>query len=194
MQCARHGALERLGIPTAAVATEPFVDEALEQARVLGMPDYRMVFIPHPVQLLTADELRELRGPGVRRDRGATHYAALSLASLIPRKRLGQDQRPERLVSPLQPCARTQLREQAARLLQRRGRVAGPIQLRQHAPLIEQCTRERVRATGRSQQRDRVAERLLGLPALTATRYAGGRGLGAADRRGPGAGRRRSPR
>ncbi len=50
--------LERLGIPTAAVATEPFVDEALEQARVLGMPDYRMVFIPHPVQLLSAGDLR----------------------------------------------------------------------------------------------------------------------------------------
>ena len=49
--------LERLGIPTAAVATEPFLDEALEQARVLGMPDYRMVYIPHPVQLLTLDEL-----------------------------------------------------------------------------------------------------------------------------------------
>jgi hypothetical protein len=50
--------LERLGIATAAVATEPFVDEALEQARVLGMPDYRMVFVPHPVQLLALDELR----------------------------------------------------------------------------------------------------------------------------------------
>jgi hypothetical protein len=49
--------LERLGIATAAVATEPFVDEALEQARVLGMPDYRMVFIPHPVQLLTLEQL-----------------------------------------------------------------------------------------------------------------------------------------
>ena len=51
--------LERLGIPTAAVATEPFIDEALEQARVLGMPDYRMVFIPHPVQLLALEELHE---------------------------------------------------------------------------------------------------------------------------------------
>ena len=49
--------LERAGIPTAAVATAPFVDEALEQARVLGMPDYRMVYIPHPVQLLTLAEL-----------------------------------------------------------------------------------------------------------------------------------------
>ena len=52
--------LERRGIATAAVATEPFVDEALEQARLLGMPDYRMVFIPHPVQLLTLAELRAL--------------------------------------------------------------------------------------------------------------------------------------
>ena len=49
-----------MGIATAAVATEPFVDEALEQARILGMPEYRMVFIPHPVQLLTAEELRAL--------------------------------------------------------------------------------------------------------------------------------------
>jgi hypothetical protein len=49
--------LERLGIATVGVATEPFVDEALEQARVLGMPDYRMVFVPHPVQLLTVEEL-----------------------------------------------------------------------------------------------------------------------------------------
>ena len=49
--------LERLGIATAAVATEPFLDEALEQARLLGMPDYRMVYVPHPVQLLTRDEL-----------------------------------------------------------------------------------------------------------------------------------------
>ena len=49
--------LERLGVATAAVATEPFVDEALEQARMLGMPSYRMVFVPHPVQLLSVAEL-----------------------------------------------------------------------------------------------------------------------------------------
>jgi hypothetical protein len=51
--------LEREGIATAAVATEPFVDEALEQARLLGMPDYRMVYVPHPVQLLTLEQLHE---------------------------------------------------------------------------------------------------------------------------------------
>jgi hypothetical protein len=52
--------LECLGVATAAVATEPFVDEALEQARLLAMPDYRMVYIPHPVQLLAIDELHAL--------------------------------------------------------------------------------------------------------------------------------------
>ena len=51
--------LERHGLPTAAVATEPFVDEALEQARLLGMPGYRMVYVPHPVQLLTLEQLHE---------------------------------------------------------------------------------------------------------------------------------------
>ena len=51
--------LEREGIASAGVATEPFVDEALEQARLLGMPDYRMVYIPHPVQLLTLEQLHE---------------------------------------------------------------------------------------------------------------------------------------
>jgi hypothetical protein len=49
--------LERRGLATAAVGTEPFVDEALEQARLLGMPDYRMVCVPHPVQLLSVEEL-----------------------------------------------------------------------------------------------------------------------------------------
>ena len=51
-------AFESQGLATAAVATEPFVDEALEQARLLGMPAYRMVYVPHPVQLLTPEELR----------------------------------------------------------------------------------------------------------------------------------------
>ncbi len=62
MSCSVHDAvrLERLGVPTAAIGTEPFVDEALEQARLLGMPAYRMTLIPHPVQLLTTAELHAL--------------------------------------------------------------------------------------------------------------------------------------
>ena len=59
MSCSVHDVirLERRGVATAAVGTRPFVDEALEQARVLGMPDYRMVLVDHPVQLATTAEL-----------------------------------------------------------------------------------------------------------------------------------------
>lgn len=49
--------LERRGIPAVGIATAPFADEAIEQARRLGMPGARMVYVPHPVQLLTDDEL-----------------------------------------------------------------------------------------------------------------------------------------
>jgi hypothetical protein len=49
--------LERRGIPAVGVATAPFADEAVQQARLLGMPGCRMVYIPHPVQLLSRDEL-----------------------------------------------------------------------------------------------------------------------------------------
>lgn len=48
---------ERRGIPAVGLATEPFVDEAVEQARLLGMPDCRLVYVPHPVQLLSPEEL-----------------------------------------------------------------------------------------------------------------------------------------
>jgi hypothetical protein len=52
--------LERRGIPTAGVGTLPFADEALEQARLLGMPDLTMTLIAHPVQLLSDSDLRAL--------------------------------------------------------------------------------------------------------------------------------------
>jgi len=59
VSCSVHDVvrLEERGIPTAAVGTEPFVDEALQQARALGMPDYRMVLVEHPIQLLTKDQV-----------------------------------------------------------------------------------------------------------------------------------------
>jgi hypothetical protein len=49
--------LERRGIPAVGIATTPFADEAVEQARLLAMPSCRMLYIPHPVQLLTGAEL-----------------------------------------------------------------------------------------------------------------------------------------
>jgi hypothetical protein len=48
---------EARGIPTVAIGTEPFVDEAIEQAQLLGMPSYRALLIPHPIQLLTTEAL-----------------------------------------------------------------------------------------------------------------------------------------
>ena len=59
MSCSVHDVirLERRGVATCAIGTEPFVDEALEQDRLLGMPAYRMLFMPHLVQLLSDDEL-----------------------------------------------------------------------------------------------------------------------------------------
>jgi hypothetical protein len=59
--------LERRGVPTAGVGTLPFADEALEQARVLGMPDLRMVLVGHPVQLLEPAELDALADGAVER-------------------------------------------------------------------------------------------------------------------------------
>jgi hypothetical protein len=59
--------LERRGIPTAGVGTIPFADEALEQARVLGMPDLRMLLVPHPVQLLDPAQLDTLADAALSR-------------------------------------------------------------------------------------------------------------------------------
>ena len=69
MSCSVHDLvrLERRGIPTAGVGTIPFADEALEQARLLGMPDLRMVLVAHPVQLLEADELDALADDALAR-------------------------------------------------------------------------------------------------------------------------------
>ena len=62
MSCSVHDLvrLERRGVPTAGAGTLPFADEALEQARLLGMPDLTMTLIPHPIQLLTEAELLSL--------------------------------------------------------------------------------------------------------------------------------------
>ena len=62
MSCSVHDVirLERRGVPTAGIGTIPFADEALEQARLLGMPDLRMVLVPHPVQLLDPEQLDAL--------------------------------------------------------------------------------------------------------------------------------------
>lgn len=46
------------GKPTVFVASDAFVDAADVQATALGLPDVRRVFVPHPIQDATDDEMR----------------------------------------------------------------------------------------------------------------------------------------
>ncbi len=52
-------ALETVGIPMVFVASTEFVDAAVAQATALGADPAR-VFVPHPIQDRTDDELRAL--------------------------------------------------------------------------------------------------------------------------------------
>jgi hypothetical protein len=51
--------LEARGIPTVGVATTEFIEGAAAQAKSLGI-DPALVFVPHPVQDRTDDELKKL--------------------------------------------------------------------------------------------------------------------------------------
>ncbi|MBI2467590.1 MAG: hypothetical protein HYV62_07200 [Candidatus Rokubacteria bacterium] len=51
---------EDQGKPTATVITTEFARAADAQARALGLPGYRPVVIPHPIQPLLRDEVRLL--------------------------------------------------------------------------------------------------------------------------------------
>jgi hypothetical protein len=52
--------LERRGIPTAAICTEPFRGTVSTLAEGLGMPNARLVFMSHPFGSLPADDVRSL--------------------------------------------------------------------------------------------------------------------------------------
>ena len=51
---------EARGIPTVMVASSEFVGAAERQSEALGMPDVasRAVYVPHPIQDATDDEMR----------------------------------------------------------------------------------------------------------------------------------------
>ena len=57
-------ALEERGIPAVFVASTEFVDAAAAQARALGL-DPAGVFVPHPIQDRTDEELRALADAAV---------------------------------------------------------------------------------------------------------------------------------
>ena len=52
--------LELRGIPALFVASSEFINAASAQAEALGFPDIARVFVGHPIQDRTDDEMREL--------------------------------------------------------------------------------------------------------------------------------------
>ena len=44
--------------PSVVVASSEFVDAAHKQADALGLPEVRRVFVPHPIQDATDDQMR----------------------------------------------------------------------------------------------------------------------------------------
>jgi hypothetical protein len=62
VSCGLHDvvAFEGLGRPAVLVASDVFRDVADEEARNLGQPAARRVFVPHPVQDRTDEEVRAL--------------------------------------------------------------------------------------------------------------------------------------
>jgi len=46
------------GIPSVSIASIEFEDAAATQAKALGLRDARTVFVPHPIQDATDDEMR----------------------------------------------------------------------------------------------------------------------------------------
>lgn len=46
------------GKPAVFIASTEFIDAADVQAAALGFPDVRRIFVPHPIQDATDDEMR----------------------------------------------------------------------------------------------------------------------------------------
>ena len=47
------------GKPSVFIASTEFIDAAEHQAAALGFPEVRRIFVPHPIQDATDDEMRE---------------------------------------------------------------------------------------------------------------------------------------
>ena len=46
------------GIPSVFLASTEFVDAATAQSEMLGLPEVERVFVPHPIQDATDDEMQ----------------------------------------------------------------------------------------------------------------------------------------
>ena len=49
---------ETQGIPSVFIASSEFIDAAEVQSTALGLPDVKRIFVPHPIQDATDDEMR----------------------------------------------------------------------------------------------------------------------------------------
>ena len=49
---------DRAGIPAATICTDHFVNTAQATATVWGVPDYPVLYMPHPLSALSDDEIR----------------------------------------------------------------------------------------------------------------------------------------
>jgi hypothetical protein len=50
---------EKAGIPVAAFATTEFANAGRAQADALGMPDFDLILVQHPIQPLTQGEVEQ---------------------------------------------------------------------------------------------------------------------------------------
>lgn len=50
--------MEKLGVPTAVINTEPFVASSKAMAVAQGIPDYPFVVIPHPIAATEKNRLQ----------------------------------------------------------------------------------------------------------------------------------------
>ncbi len=51
--------LERRGVPSVAICTEPFVSGAKAMSELGGIPDYPFAVVKHPIGSLTETQIRE---------------------------------------------------------------------------------------------------------------------------------------
>jgi hypothetical protein len=51
--------LEKRGIPTAVICTEPFISSGKAMSNIGGIPEYPFVVLPHPLGSLDEERLRE---------------------------------------------------------------------------------------------------------------------------------------
>lgn len=51
--------MEKMGVPTAVISTEPFVSSSRAMAVSHGMPDYAFAVIPHPIAATAVDILHQ---------------------------------------------------------------------------------------------------------------------------------------